>query len=166
MGEEFPASFATTWGNPGESSVMTSAPSQTGMRHPAHSQVIEQLWSHWRHSEGPEFKFRRPLQNYNMLSVYFLTCLIHSSFEVKLNQKRSRFKLKYGLVVPSLMWNIWVWGANVFTLDSNGHYFRSRNLALPQDSHSLRGSTRDLCSVGTVQWPLVYFFLLCSVPGV
>jgi hypothetical protein len=29
-------------------------------------------------------------------------------------------------------------GSNVFTLDSNEHYFRSRNLALPQDSHSLR----------------------------
>jgi hypothetical protein len=38
---------------------------------------------------------------------------------------------------------------NVFTLDSNEHYFRSRNLALPQDSHSLRVSTRDL-------WTVVY----------
>jgi hypothetical protein len=37
--------------------------------------------------------------------------------------------------------------ANVFTLDSNEHYFRSWNLALPQDSHSLRGSTRDLWAV-------------------
>jgi hypothetical protein len=38
--------------------------------------------------------------------------------------------------------------ANVFTLDnSNVHYFRSRNLALPQDSHSLRRSTRDLWTV-------------------
>jgi hypothetical protein len=35
-------------------------------------------------------------------------------------------------------------GANVFKLDSNEHYFRSRNHALPQDSHSLRGPTRDL----------------------
>jgi hypothetical protein len=38
-------------------------------------------------------------------------------------------------------------GVNVFTLDSNEHYFRSRNLALPQDSHSLRGTTRDLWTV-------------------
>jgi hypothetical protein len=39
--------------------------------------------------------------------------------------------------------HLFLWGANVFTLDSNEHYFRSRNLALTQDSHSLRGSTRD-----------------------
>jgi hypothetical protein len=32
-------------------------------------------------------------------------------------------------------------GVNVFTLDSNERYFRSRNLALPQDSRSLRGLT-------------------------
>jgi hypothetical protein len=32
-------------------------------------------------------------------------------------------------------------------LDSNEYYFRSRNCALPQDSHSLRGSTRDLWTV-------------------
>jgi hypothetical protein len=36
-----------------------------------------------------------------------------------------------------------LWVINVFTLDSDEHYFRSRNCALPQDSHSLRGSTRD-----------------------
>jgi hypothetical protein len=42
-------------------------------------------------------------------------------------------------------------GVNVFTLDSNAHYFRSRNRALPQDSHSLRGPTRDLWTVVTVQ---------------
>jgi hypothetical protein len=40
-------------------------------------------------------------------------------------------------------------GTNVFMLDSNGHYFRSWNLALPQDSHSLRGSSRDLWTVLT-----------------
>jgi hypothetical protein len=40
-----------------------------------------------------------------------------------------------------------LWGANVFTLDSNEHYFRSRNRALPQDSYSLRGSARDLWTV-------------------
>jgi hypothetical protein len=34
-------------------------------------------------------------------------------------------------------------GAKVLTLDSNEHYFRSYNRALPQDSHSLLGSTRD-----------------------
>jgi hypothetical protein len=28
------------------------------------------------------------------------------------------------------------------------HYFRSRNLALPQDSHCLRGSTSDLLTDG------------------
>jgi hypothetical protein len=28
---------------------------------------------------------------------------------------------------------------NFFMLDSNEHYFRSRNLELPQESHSLRG---------------------------
>jgi hypothetical protein len=38
---------------------------------------------------------------------------------------------------------------NVFTSDSNEHYFRSQNHALPQDSHSLRGSTRDLWTVFT-----------------
>jgi hypothetical protein len=40
--------------------------------------------------------------------------------------------------------NFFLWGANVFTLDGNEHYFRCRNRALPQDSHSLRSSTRDL----------------------
>jgi hypothetical protein len=39
---------------------------------------------------------------------------------------------------------------NVFTLDSSEHYLRSRNRALPQDSHSLRGSTRDLWTVRTM----------------
>jgi hypothetical protein len=38
-------------------------------------------------------------------------------------------------------------GENVFRLDSEEYYLRSRNLALPQDSHSLRGSTRDLWTV-------------------
>jgi hypothetical protein len=32
-------------------------------------------------------------------------------------------------------------------LYSNEHYFRSQNRALPQDSYSLRGSTRDLWTV-------------------
>jgi hypothetical protein len=41
-------------------------------------------------------------------------------------------------------------GANVFTLDSNEHYFPSRNRALPQDSHSLRGSARDLWTVSLI----------------
>jgi hypothetical protein len=43
--------------------------------------------------------------------------------------------------------HFFLWGANVFTLDSIEHYFRSRNRAVPQDSHSLRGSTRDLWTV-------------------
>jgi hypothetical protein len=43
--------------------------------------------------------------------------------------------------------NFFLWRANVFTLDSNERYFRSRNLALSQDSHSLRGSTRDMWTV-------------------
>jgi hypothetical protein len=47
--------------------------------------------------------------------------------------------------------HFFVWGANVFTLDSNEHYFRSRNHALPQDSHSLWGSTRDLWTVAFAQ---------------
>jgi hypothetical protein len=38
-------------------------------------------------------------------------------------------------------------GAIIFTSDSNEHYFRLRNLVLPQDSHSLRGSTRDILTV-------------------
>jgi hypothetical protein len=54
-----------------------------------------------------------------------------------------QFKLCNSLV------NFFLWPANVFTLDSNEHYFRSRNRALPQDSHSLRGSPRDL-------WTLFY----------
>jgi hypothetical protein len=33
--------------------------------------------------------------------------------------------------------HFFLWGANIFTLDSNEHYFPSRNCALPQDSHSL-----------------------------
>jgi hypothetical protein len=43
--------------------------------------------------------------------------------------------------------NFFPCGANVFTLDSNEHYFRSRNRALPKDSHSLRGSARHLWTV-------------------
>jgi hypothetical protein len=43
--------------------------------------------------------------------------------------------------------HLFLCGANVFTLDSNEYYFHSRNLALPQDSHSLRVSTRDLWTV-------------------
>jgi hypothetical protein len=38
---------------------------------------------------------------------------------------------------------------SVFTLDSNEHYINSRNLALPQDLHSLRGSTRGVWAVNT-----------------
>jgi hypothetical protein len=45
--------------------------------------------------------------------------------------------------------HLFLWGANVFTLDSNEHYFRSRNLTLPQDSRFLRGSTRYLRTVPT-----------------
>jgi hypothetical protein len=56
--------------------------------------------------------------------------------------------------------HFFLWGTNVLALDSNEHYFRSRNLALTQDSHSLRGSTRDLWTVHgcssssgiTVEW--------------
>jgi hypothetical protein len=55
--------------------------------------------------------------------------------------------------------NLFLWGANVFTLNSNEHYFRSRNLALLQDSHSLRGSTRDL-------WTVVYFYWLLLRGGI
>jgi hypothetical protein len=40
-----------------------------------------------------------------------------------------------------------IWGVNAFRLGINEDYFRSRNLALPQDSHSLMGSTRDLWTV-------------------
>jgi hypothetical protein len=43
---------------------------------------------------------------------------------------------------------------NVFTLDCNEHYLRSRNLTLPQDAHSLRGSTRDLWTVCRKCYPL------------
>jgi hypothetical protein len=47
--------------------------------------------------------------------------------------------------------------ANVFTFDSNEHYFRSRNRALPQDSHSLRASTRDLLTECILDiWYLLY----------
>jgi len=50
--------------------------------------------------------------------------------------------------------HFFLWEANVFTLVSNEHYFRSRNLALPQDPYSLRGSTRDLWIVDTWEyWP-------------
>jgi hypothetical protein len=38
-------------------------------------------------------------------------------------------------------------GANIFTLDSNELYFCSRKFTLPQDSHSLQRSTRDLWTV-------------------
>jgi hypothetical protein len=38
-------------------------------------------------------------------------------------------------------------GENVFRLGSEEYYLRSQNLALPQDSHSLRGSTRNLWTV-------------------
>jgi hypothetical protein len=47
-------------------------------------------------------------------------------------------------------------GANVFTLVSNEHYFRSRIRALPQDSHSLRESTRDLWTVFCFRWHSSY----------
>jgi hypothetical protein len=43
--------------------------------------------------------------------------------------------------------HFFLWGANVFMLDSNEHYFRSRDLALPQDSHSIRLSACDLWTV-------------------
>jgi hypothetical protein len=43
--------------------------------------------------------------------------------------------------------NFFIWGANIFELDSNENYFRSRHLALPQDSHTLQGLTRDLWTV-------------------
>jgi hypothetical protein len=41
---------------------------------------------------------------------------------------------------------------NVFILGSNEHYFCSQNLALPQDTHSLQGST---CDLRTVYIPLM-----------
>jgi hypothetical protein len=53
---------------------------------------------------------------------------------------------QFGLHSNSLV-HFFLWGANVFTLGSKEHYFRSRNLALPQDSHSLRWSTCDLWTV-------------------
>jgi hypothetical protein len=46
--------------------------------------------------------------------------------------------------------HFFILGENVFTLDSKENYFRSRNLALPQDLHSLRRSTRDLWTVTKV----------------
>jgi hypothetical protein len=51
-------------------------------------------------------------------------------------------------------------GANVFTLDSKEYYFRSRNRALPQDSHALLGSARDLWAVHhhTVLFHIEHFF--------
>jgi hypothetical protein len=55
--------------------------------------------------------------------------------------------------------------ANVFTLGSNEHYFRLRNRALPQDPHSLPGSTRDLWTVHVLQHNTVkhiYVLTLCS----
>jgi hypothetical protein len=48
--------------------------------------------------------------------------------------------------------HFFLWGANVLTLDSNEHYFRSRNLTLPQDPHSLRGSTRVLWTVSAARY--------------
>jgi Flp pilus assembly protein TadB len=50
--------------------------------------------------------------------------------------------------------------ANVFTLYSNEHYFRLRNRALPQDSHSSRGPTRDLCTVIVVVVAVVVVVVL------
>jgi hypothetical protein len=46
--------------------------------------------------------------------------------------------------------NVFLSGANVFTLDTNEHFFLSRNRALRQDEHSLWGSARELW---TVCWP-------------
>jgi hypothetical protein len=43
--------------------------------------------------------------------------------------------------------HFFLWGANVFTFDSNEHYFLSWNLTLPKDSHPLRRSTRYLWTV-------------------
>jgi hypothetical protein len=53
--------------------------------------------------------------------------------------------------------------ANIFTLDSNEHYFLSRNRALPEDSHSLRGSTRDMWTVNVTKW--AHFRFQCSMGG-
>jgi hypothetical protein len=61
-----------------------------------------------------------------------------------------QFKHCNGLV------HFFLWGANVFTLDSNEHFFRSRNLALPQDSHSLRGSTRDPWTVDSDELRIIF----------
>jgi hypothetical protein len=56
---------------------------------------------------------------------------------------------------------------NDFTLDSNEHYLRSRNLALPQDSHSLRGTARDLWMVSVFlngMNQLILVTVNCCVP--
>jgi hypothetical protein len=58
-----------------------------------------------------------------------------------LTEKIGQFKHYKSLV------HLFLSGMNVFSLDSNEHYFRSQNLALPQDSHSLRGSSRGMWSV-------------------
>jgi hypothetical protein len=50
-------------------------------------------------------------------------------------------------------------GGDVFALDSNERYFRSRNPALPQDSHSLRGSARDLWTVHELKFNVNVRFL-------
>jgi hypothetical protein len=59
--------------------------------------------------------------------------------------------------------HLFLLGANVFTLDSNEHHFRSRNFALPQDSHSLRGSTRDLWTVHGATSQKLLIFILAAV---
>jgi hypothetical protein len=46
--------------------------------------------------------------------------------------------------------HFFLWGANVFTLGSNKYYFCLQNCALPEDLHSLRGSTRDLWIIYSV----------------
>jgi hypothetical protein len=56
----------------------------------------------------------------------------------------------------SCLVHFFLWGNNIFTLDSNEHYFRSRNLALPQDLHCLRRSTCDLWTVHTGVWRVTW----------
>jgi hypothetical protein len=56
-------------------------------------------------------------------------------------------------------------GANVLTLESNEHYFRLRNRALAQDSHSLRGSTHDLWTVQIMALLAIYHLLTFPVLG-
>jgi hypothetical protein len=46
--------------------------------------------------------------------------------------------------------HFFLWGANVFTLGSNKYYFCLQNCALPEDLHSLRGSTCDLWIIYSV----------------